>query len=524
MSVHPKSITPPGLTAVTQSVADSERRSPDVRPAGLIDSVGGRASLVVCLVLATVLGAGLRLWKLRDASLWVDELNTVRICADLSNMHRSKLLGYVPTYAGMWASGAETAALSASSPERWRSLGVNEYSTRIGPAICGIACIPILGWLSARVLGVGPAAVLALLLAVSPWHIYWSQAARFYTLQFLCYNIGFLVYWRATGGGGSWRLLVAHAFIVLSFLSQPPALIIACVLAGDWILQFVHKEPVRLGRSGWVATVLALAVCAVIMGSDVRRVPEDWTQFGGQLYQTPGKMILGTSYMVVVPVAVFAILSGMWLWTVERRLGGFLLLGAVVPPLAFGVLSIWVYVGLRYAFVSLYCWLALAAVGSCAAWRVLRPRCGVALASSPLLVLLAAMAMMNYGYYTSGYGFHTRWRDAFEYVVEHRREGDAVCTQHPMIGKYYLETADVLNRPASVEELVAIRRPVWLVVEVEDAIGGRRTPAWFERVLDYRAHFDIRVLQPLSSVGVYYYDPSSRAGAVRQDASSIRAG
>lgn len=524
MSVHPKSITPRGMTFARQSDAGANHARPKPHSVGGIDSANGRASLVVFLAVATALGAGLRIWKLPDASFWVDELNTVRVCADLADMHRSKLLGYVPTYVGMWASGAETSALSASRPELWRSLGVDEFSTRIGSAVFGMACIPILGWLSARMLGIGPAVVLALLLAVSPWHIYWSQAARFYTLQFLCYNIGFLVYWRATGGGGPWRLLVAHLFIVLSFLSQPPALIIAGVLAADWMLQFVHKEPVRLGWWGWVATILSLAVCVVILAWDVRRVPDDWTQFGGQLYQTPAKMILGTSYMVVLPVAVFAILSGMWLYTVEKRVGCYLLLGAVVPPLAFGVLSLWVYVGLRYAFVSLYCWLALAAVGSCAAWRVLRPRCGFALASAPLLVLLAAMAMMNYGYYTAGYGFHTRWREAFEYVAEHRRDGEAVCTQHPMIGKYYLETADVLGRPASVEDLIAMRRPAWLVVEVEDAIGGRRTPAWFERVLDYRVHFDIRVLQPLSSVRVYYYDPSSRSAALAQDVSSIRAG
>ncbi len=117
----------------------------DVR--GGAEAIDQRAvgELLVWLVGATVLGAGLRLHDLEGASFWVDELNTIRVCADLESVHRSKVCGYLPTTIGLWLHGVRPSSISADYPEAWRELGVNEYSARIASCLLGVVSTPLLG-------------------------------------------------------------------------------------------------------------------------------------------------------------------------------------------------------------------------------------------------------------------------------------------------------------------------------------------------------------------------------------------
>ncbi len=475
------------------------------------DNVRITSIFLVWLLGATILAAGLRLYHLDRASFWVDELNTIRVCADLPNMHRSKALGYVPTAFGLWANGVQVSELVADQPEAWRSHGVTEWSARIGSAVFGIITIPILGLLTCRWLGTRVSAVLVLLLAIAPWHIYWSQASRFYTQQFLFYNLCLILYFQATHRGSRLRMALAMVFMILAFLSQPPALVIVAVFAIDWLCQFRHKEPVRLGWFGWVTAIVAMALCALTLSGDVQAKPEDWSLFVGKLYHSPGKIVLGTIFMVGPVVAAFSLLSGWWLASRRGRIGVYLLLGAVVPALAFAATSLATYVGLRYVFVALFCWLALAAVGIEQMYQVVRPRLGRALATAPLILLMGSMMFTNYGYYTSGAGFHARWRDAFEYVAERRADGDTVCAARPIVGKYYLQDASVQPLPKAADGLHAFTKPAWLVNEPMDALHTSMRRAWLTEAAELKAYFDLRVVQPYSSVRVHYYDPKRHA-------------
>jgi len=473
-------------------------------------ALGGGLSFWLVLGTTAIVAAGLRLYRLEAASFWVDELNTIRVCAGMQAAHRAKVFGYVPTAVGLWVHGSDLATLSAVHPEAWRRQGVTEYTARIGSCVVGIVTIPLLAVMTVGLAGRSAAAVLAILLAVAPWHIYWSQASRFYTLQFLFYSLCFILYLRATTGNrwGRSRMVAAMGFLVLAFLAQPPGLVICLVFAADWLISVVRRERVRLGKFGWTCGALAVALCMAVLAGDVQREPGDWTQFASQHYQSPTKMILGTVFMVNVPVALFAVLAGWRLVRHSGRIGPYLVLGAAVPPLFFAALSTQTYVGLRYAFVSLYAWLALTAIGVDEIYQYARQHVGRLMSLSPLFLVLASMMLMNHGYYTSGRGFHTRWRDAFEYVAARRAPGELVFSDnHPMIGRYYLEDASVERLPPSAEALAAVGRPAWIVVEAEDVIRGAVKP-WVGEVSEFKAYFDVRVVQPYSSVRVYYYNPS----------------
>ncbi len=113
---------------------------------------------------------------------------------------------------------------------------------------------------------------------------------------------------------------------------------------------------------------------------------------------------------------------------------------------------------------------------------------------------------MKYGCHTTGIGYHTRWRDAFDYVASQRQPGEGVACPHPMIGKYYLADGGVERSPKGPDELRAVARPMWTVFEAEDAVRGR-VRRWLDDVAEWKASFDAKVVQPYSSVRVYYFDP-----------------
>ncbi|MDH5550968.1 MAG: glycosyltransferase family 39 protein, partial [Gemmatimonadota bacterium] len=56
---------------------------------------------------------------------------------------------------------------------------------RLLPAVFGIVAVPLMFLLGKRLFGARAGLLAATLVAFSPWHIYWSQYGRYYTLVFL---------------------------------------------------------------------------------------------------------------------------------------------------------------------------------------------------------------------------------------------------------------------------------------------------------------------------------------------------
>lgn len=459
------------------------------------------------LLVAVVLGATIRWVHLDAASFWIDELNTVRVCTDLSSTHQSKVGGYIPTTIALRIQGVDLETLHPDQPERWLEAGVTERSARAASCLIGILSIPLLAMAARSVIGARPAALLAIFLAVAPWHIYWSRVARFYTQQFLCYNLALIWYFRATRDRSNAWFAASMVMMILAFLSQPPALVICFVFALDWLIGRIRKEPVGLGLFGWVAGAGALLACVIVLMGDVQRQPEDWTKFVGDLYQSFFKMFAGTVYMVHPGVIFLALCSAGWLLARQRRLTLYLLAGAFVPLVVFGVLSGWSYVGLRYVFASLFCWLCLLACGAEGFFDWLRSRFRRAEAWAACCIVGGVLLMVKLGLYTSGVWAQTRWRDAFAHIEAQSASTDAVACTGQMIGKYYLERGDVIEAPDTPEKLVEVFQPVWIAFEAEHAIRGRVKP-WYDEAADFRAAFVASGIQPLSSVRVYYHDQS----------------
>lgn len=461
--------------------------------------------LITFLLLITLLAAGLRLTRLDGPSLWVDELYSVRDAVQLSQGETfgwTKTLSHLPVWVSLQLNGIAPDTLQSHAPEQWQSRGVDAFAIRLGPAILGLLTIPALGLVTAHVFGWRTGLIAAGLLAIAPWHIYWSQAGRFYGMQFLFYNLAFLWYFKGVRETSVRYVVLAMAMMLVATMTQPTALAFGFIAVGDWLITLCRRRPTGLRIGSYVALICGFGIGAAMLWADSRA--------GGPLKVPMGepeyfKMAAGSVYFIGASVVAFAGLAG-WLLlrNGEPRIAWYLLLGGIVPVIVFTILSYRAYAGTRYVFIALYAWLLLSAIGLDACYRAIRERWGAIAALAPAAALLAPMLVANAAYFTVGHGLHPRYRAAYEYVRTHREAGEPVAANLVgWIGRYYLEEENIhpLDDPSSLSEL---ERPAWVVVTNKGR--GRPWEQWGRAGGGLRRRYEVWAQMPIASVSVYRYD------------------
>lgn len=461
------------------------------------------------IVVATLGAAALRLYHLDVAGFWVDEIYTLQAAADLRDMHNSKVLGYLPTWLGLWLSGVNPAAIPARESAVWLDAGVTHTSARLGSVLVGIVTVPALAMASRRLLGGGGAVMLALLIATSPWHIYWSQAARFYSVQFLFYTLALIFYFTATRTNSRPQFVMAMVFVVLAFLSQPTALSILAIFGADWLIAIWRRRPLRLTIFHWTIGTTAVAFCAAIVITDYFGAPDEWApfvSFGGAAYQPPHRLGMGAVYMTGPAVVLGALATAWGIRRDQERLVIYLLLAAILPIAIFAAWSLFNAVGLRYLLICLFGWLGLAAIGLDRLATLIHARSrSTALALAPLGVLIVSSAHLLVAYYTNAYGFHPRWPEAYKYVAAHVQPGDIIAARHPIVGQYYLQHPSVEHLPLNPQQLADLGSRVWLIVESRGGSDGDIGP-WISAHTNIRRSLELSTPQPISRVDVLLYE------------------
>jgi mannosyltransferase len=132
-----------------------------------------------CLAAITLLGFVLRFYKLGEWSFGGDEIITIEAASD--TFGRSLLPSDIP------GRGLSLALIDCTLS----LLGTNEWTARLVPALVGIASIPIFYLIARKMFSPAVGLSTALLLAVSPWHIEWSQNARYLTSLVLFFSRSF---------------------------------------------------------------------------------------------------------------------------------------------------------------------------------------------------------------------------------------------------------------------------------------------------------------------------------------------
>lgn len=441
-----------------------------------------RRALLVYAGLAVLL----RLFRLGHQSLWMDE---VLSATNADHPWRSLLLdptvdrNFPPLY------NLVVHAVQLG-------LGRGDALLRLPSALAGVVSVPLLflavrHWVGDRLALTG-----ALLLAISPLHVWYSQEARPYALLVLLalatlwcaggsvrepQRLGWLVGFTAAAAATFYTHLIAMPFLAVVggylLLRTPPrgrlraasALVVLALLAVPQLLRFAGTPPTVSGNSEYQFQLSHLGYTgwAFMAGFSL----------GPSLLELRGGMAAVRPYLSeIVPVmlltAALFLLGARLLWR-ERREACVLLLAWILAVVAFGVagavLSSHPY-NVRYVILALPPFLLVAAAGVHALWST-----PVRVTAATVWGSIAAISLGNY-YAAPKYSREDN-RGAVAFLNAHAARGDLVIATAPYTAlalRYYGLRHELTLLPYPASGLVGEGQPAR---ELEP-VTGDRTRVW----------------------------------------------
>lgn len=370
---------------------------------------------LLLLLAITAVAAALRLHELGEWSLWVDEAHTYRdatlpLLDDPHAFVRSHRVWYPLSFLlvrGMLALGA------AEHSEFW---------LRLPFACLGILSVPVLA-VALRTFAEARVAMLtALLCALSPWHLYWSQNARGYVLVFLLAPIAAALWWQGWSRRSRIRQSIAIAVAGMASMCHPTALLLLVVFGGHATLAWLQRRGVR---RVW-ALVLASSALVGIATLVVSWLPAAQGFLRAKSDTSLLHFVQTTGYYFRLPLllsALAALLLQLAPGRQARDRSLFLACWLLLPfAVLFVVGGVWAKVTARYALCALPVVLMLAATVCCEFWDRLASapglgRLGRLAAAAALPAILAAdFVAYDYLYFQVQHGDRARWREAKDHI------------------------------------------------------------------------------------------------------------
>jgi 4-amino-4-deoxy-L-arabinose transferase-like glycosyltransferase len=453
------------------------------------------------LALITLLAGVLRFYRLGEWSFWIDEVWSVEesLALDFSESGLVKLHSLFPLL-------LKPALVSQ---------GVNEWSARLVPVLVGILTIPILYLIVKRMVGARTAILSALLLTVAPWHIYWSQNARYYTLLLLLYTLSlFIFYWGLEKD--QFRYLALSVLLwAVAIVVHPTAIILVCVIVVYLLLlkllPFSEPPGFRLKNLlPFLLLPLFYGAFDLVRAASMDTVPtageSDWRItfilahfFAGKLSLHALRLLLGVIFYLGIPLTCMSLLGGLYLLLKKNRSALLLSLGALVP-----LLMLLVPVSqTRYVFLALPCWIILGALAVTHIFTHTEKQQWV-LALGLLIILVADPIVQDLQYFKYQNGHRWNWKDAFAMVEARKEEGDLVVTTWPELGTYYLQEDVIPMYQTDPEAVVQHNKRVWFV---DDGWINPNLYDWLEKNAQLIDILDVHLPGKVYPMRVYLYDP-----------------
>jgi mannosyltransferase len=441
-----------------------------------------------------VFGMMLRLFKLGEWSFWGDEFITVRNALNLN-----------------WES-APFAPLSLTLTKIFIEIaGVSETTARIASAAIGVLTIPVLFLFARKMTNSYVALIVSLLLAVAPWHLYWSQNARFYTALLLFFTIALYFFYLALEDDRISYLLLSMAFLFFSLQERLlaaffiPVVVIYIVLIR--ILPFSEPPGLRWRNLAIFFVPGLLGAAYIILTNPAIRDLSRWETAFSFVNNSPVWLVGGFVFYLGIPIVCLAAVGSIRLLTRWNRLGLMLTLAATLPIIALVVLSLFHYTANRYAFVSVTSILFLAAFALYELITALEESSAKLIGLAVLVLVLLSGLADNFLYFQYQNGNRDDWRSAFAYIEQHQFAGDRVVTTHHELADYYLGR-DTISMMAidDVEEFMAREGRTWFVIDLTTADKSPRMYNWIIDNTKFETAFDVTVGARTWPMRVYIYD------------------
>jgi len=373
-----------------------------------------RQQLLVVLI-ATIVAGALRLYQLGEWSMWVDEAHTWRdatmpLTGERGFMEEQRRYYPLPFLLLRFLLGVDV-------------IGYDEWSLRIPYTIVGILTVPVLALCGRRLVGTWPAVFAACLLALNPWHIFWSQNARGYGMAMLGAVLAMHRLHALFVKGRAIDLLLAVGFVAFTFMSHPPAVSLVLGFLGFLVVRHSLRPHVRFGKTRiLIGAVVLTAVLPWLVShyelfgdfQDSKGNPSfvHWVETVAYYFR-PSLLLLGVLAVLLAPRVL------------GRNRAVFVTCMMVVPMLAISAIGAQlVKVTARYAICTLPALMLLGGFVITEVGRRLRalpdltPGRAWLLASVLPALVVGDFVRLDVAYYQDQHGQRGRWREAAEFVQD----------------------------------------------------------------------------------------------------------
>ncbi|OGO35107.1 MAG: hypothetical protein A2W35_11500 [Chloroflexi bacterium RBG_16_57_11] len=377
------------------------------------------------------------------------------------------------------------------------------------PALVGIITIPVFYFIVARLFGSSVGLISSALLAVSTWHIYWSQNVRFYALLLLFYSLALFSFYLALEENRPWLLLLS--LILLGFAAQERMLalvllpVVVSYLLALLVLPF-EKPPGLNIRNLAIYFTPGLVVAIFIAGPFLGNLSA-WTTGFGRINNNPLWLFSGFIYYVGFPLVCMACFGAVFLLLRKDRAGLFFGLAAIIPLFTIMAVSIIQFSANRYFFISLTSWITLASLATYELIRQLKGKARL-LAVGVLVLLLGTSLSEDYLYYRYQNGNRDDWRSAFIFIRERLQDDDLVFAGDPDVGDYYLGQRTFSTGDFEESAFRSKFRRAWFVIDMNTQELYPQQLAWIEEHARQVANFDVPLRGRTFKMRVYLYDPA----------------
>jgi mannosyltransferase len=388
-------------------------------------------------------------------------------------------------------------------------LGVSDWSARLAPALIGIVTIPILYFPTRKLFGPGVALLAVALIALSPWHLHWSQNARFYSALLLFYTLGAFAFYHWLERDRFIYLVAAGIFLLLATMERMNALFFGPAAAVYFLVVSLVPSFGKPAGFRW-RNLLLLAAPVILFVFYQVVVAGMLTSLNLNIFgraHNPLRVLFSVIYDVGLPLFITGFMGGVYLLVKKNRTGLYIFLGALVPVLLLVLMAPFTQAFSRYVFMTLPFWAILGAVAVKEVFSQIH-KSGRIVAVSLLLILFAEPISQNVLYYEFQHGNREDFKSAFAYVEQDLQPEDLVVTTRPPLAVHYLGVDPIDSNQIDMDGIAAGSQRAWFVMDSRTFISDR-LQQWLNEKTELKAVYDVYQPGKLVAMRVYLFDPDS---------------
>jgi mannosyltransferase len=430
------------------------------------------------LILITGLAAGLRFYKLGEWSFWIDEIFTINRATVHYHSFETILLNLPPNIKWIPISTILTG-------QTLNILGINEWSARLVSAFVGIITIPILYFPMRKLFNVPVALIALLLLAVSPWHIFWSQNARFYTSLMLLAALALFTFFWGIERNRPIYLILFYVLLYFSLSERLIAIIIIPIILLYLLIFLIFKlgRPPGINRRNLVLfspiVIFLLLIPINFLSTGNLLFFSDLEELNNPI-DSPIRLLILIILSIGIPVAASGFFSGLYFLQNKERKHLFIFIAALLPVILLTIINPFVFTVERYALVAYPFWLMMSAFGIQKVFSLVNQK-QIVLVFGIIFIFLLDASINNLMYYQINHGNRLNWRDSVGFVRENVQDSDVVISSRAELASYYFED-DVLDyskmRPADFENINSRK---WFIIDYPGVWhGNASSKEWME--------------------------------------------